>query len=148
MDLILGTDPDGDRLGLVVKEKDGSFTVLNGNETGSLFAEFILRKTEDVLTGFKYIGDKIKEYEQEGASFLFGLEESYGYLKGTYARDKDAVVAAMLAVELAAECKAEGITLTEHIEWVKTQWKRNKLLFTLNIRTKKRRKCFFFGVFK
>jgi phosphoglucomutase len=148
VDLILGTDPDSDRLGLVVKEKNGTFTVLNGNQTGSLLAEFILRKTkergmpknprivktivttelvreiakhygaetEDVLTGFKYIGDKIKAYESEGKTFLFGLEESYGYLKGTYARDKDAVVAAMLAAELAAECKAEGITLTERLE--------------------------------
>jgi phosphoglucomutase len=148
VDLILCTDPDSDRLGLVVKEKNGTFTVLNGNQTGSLLAEFILRKTkergmpknprivktivttelvreiakhygaetEDVLTGFKYIGDKIKAYESEGKTFLFGLEESYGYLKGTYARDKDAVVAAMLAAELAAECKAEGITLTERLE--------------------------------
>lgn len=147
VDLILGTDPDSDRLGLVVPEKDGGFTVLNGNETGSLLAEFILRKTkergmpknprivktivttelvraiaesygvitEDVLTGFKYIGDKIKEYESMGATYLFGLEESYGYLKGTYARDKDAVVAAMLAAELCAECKAAGITLTERL---------------------------------
>lgn len=147
-DLILGTDPDSDRLGLVVPERDGSFTVLSGNETGALLADLILRKTsergmprsprivktivttelvrkiaseygvvtEDVLTGFKYIGDKIKEYERSGKSFLFGLEESYGYLKGTYARDKDAVVAAMLAVELAAECKAEGITLTERLD--------------------------------
>ena len=142
-DLILGTDPDSDRLGLVVPEGDGSFTVLNGNQTGALLAELILRKTaekgmprdarivktvvttelvreiasaygvrvDDVLTGFKFIGDKIGEYERTGAAFLFGLEESYGYLKGGYARDKDAVVAAMLAAELCADCKAEGITL-------------------------------------
>ena len=71
--------------------------------------------TEDVLTGFKYIGDKIKEYECTGASYLFGLEESYGYLKGTYARDKDAVVAAMLAAELCAECKSAGIALSERL---------------------------------
>ena len=174
VDLILGTDPDSDRLGLVVKEKDGSFTVLNGNETGSLLAEFILRKTaergmpknprivktivttelvreiaaaygaetEDVLTGFKYIGDKIKEYEQVGASYLFGLEESYGYLKGTYARDKDAVVAAMLAVELAAECKAEGITLADRLQTVHEKYgyyKERLLSFTLQgIEGKKR----------
>ena len=166
VDLILGTDPDSDRLGLVVREKDGAFTVLNGNETGSLLAEFVLRKTaergmpndprivktivttelvreiataygvktEDVLTGFKYIGDKIKEYEQAGASFLFGLEESYGYLKGTYARDKDAVVAAMLAVELAAECKAEGITLADRLHTIHEKYgyyKEQLLTFTL-----------------
>ncbi len=147
VDLILGTDPDSDRLGLVVPEKDGSFTLLNGNQTGVLLAELILRKTkekgmpahphivktvvttelvrriadaygvqtEDVLTGFKYIGDKIKEYEAEGKTFLFGLEESYGYLKGTYARDKDAVVAAMLAAELCADCKAEGVSVSERL---------------------------------
>lgn len=146
-DLILGTDPDSDRLGVVVVEGDGSFTVLNGNQTGALLAELILRKTaqkgmprdarivktvvttelvreiasaygvrvDDVLTGFKFIGDKIGEYEREGASFLFGLEESYGYLKGSYARDKDAVVAAMLSAELCADCKAEGISLTERL---------------------------------
>ncbi len=166
VDLILGTDPDSDRLGLVVKEKDGSFVVLNGNQTGALLAEFILRKTsergmpkdprlvktivttelvreiglrfgvvtEDVLTGFKYIGDKIKEYERDGASYLFGLEESYGYLKGTYARDKDAVVAAMLAVELAAECKAEGITLAERLRSIYEAYgchKEKLLSFTL-----------------
>ena len=166
VDLILGTDPDSDRLGLVVKERDGSFAVLNGNQTGALLAEFILRKTkergmpknprivktivttelvreiglrygvatEDVLTGFKYIGDKIKEYEREGASYLFGLEESYGYLKGTYARDKDAVVAAMLAVELAAECKAEGITLAERLRSIYETYgyhKEKLLSFTL-----------------
>jgi len=147
-DLIFGTDPDSDRIGVVVKENDGTYTVLTGNQTGVLLSEYILRKskekgmpqnsriiktivttemvrkvacdygveTVDVLTGFKYIGDKIKEYETTGETFLFGLEESYGYLKGTYARDKDAVVAAMLICELAAECKQNGITLSEQLE--------------------------------
>lgn len=146
-DIILGTDPDSDRIGVVVRERDGGFTVLNGNQMGALLCEYILRKTAarglpprprivktivttemvrriadafgvetvDVLTGFKNIGDKIKEYEVSGESFLFGLEESYGYLKGTYARDKDAIVAAMLISELASECKREGITLTERL---------------------------------
>ena len=146
-DLIFGTDPDSDRIGVIVKENDGSYTVLSGNQTGVLLCEYILRKTKekgmpqnarviktivttemvrkvasdygvetvDVLTGFKYIGDKIKEYETSGENFLFGLEESYGYLKGTYARDKDAVVAAMLICELAAECKQMGITLSEKL---------------------------------
>ncbi len=148
VDLVFGTDPDSDRLGVVVPERDGSFTILNGNQTGSLLAEYILRKQSEkgmperprvvktivttelvtriaesygaevvnVLTGFKYIGDKIKEYESTGESFLFGLEESYGYLKGTYARDKDAIVAAMLVTELAAECKSLGITLSERLK--------------------------------
>ena len=147
-DVIIGTDPDSDRIGVVVPEKDDSFTVLNGNQTGVILAEYILRKnaekgmpkdprvvktivttemvrkvaeaygakTVDVLTGFKYIGDKIKEYEASGESYMFGLEESYGYLKGSYARDKDAVVAAMLVCEACAECKAEGITLSERLE--------------------------------
>lgn len=166
VDLILGTDPDSDRLGLVIPEKDGNFTLLNGNQTGVLLAELILRKTkekempahprivktvvttelvrriadaygartEDVLTGFKYIGDKIKEYESEGKTFLFGLEESYGYLKGTYARDKDAVVAAMLAAELCADCRAEGISVSERLRALYERYgysKERLLSFTL-----------------
>ena len=144
-DLVFGTDPDSDRIGVVVKTADGEFKVLNGNQTGMLLCEFILRKmtergtltkqhtvvktivtTEvvrkiaddygadviDVLTGFKFIGEKIKEFEQTGdRKFVFGLEESYGYLKGTYARDKDAVVAAMLICEMAADYKVSGKTL-------------------------------------
>lgn len=149
-DLIFGTDPDSDRIGVVVKTKDGHFEVLNGNQTGMLLCEFILRKLKergeltkehtivktivttelipkiaeeygasvvDVLTGFKFIGEKIKEYELSGArKFVFGLEESYGYLKGTYARDKDAVVAAMLICEMAADCAANGKTLSDALE--------------------------------
>jgi phosphoglucomutase len=145
-DIVFGTDPDSDRIGVVVKKADGSFAVLNGNQTGALLCEFILRtrknagtlpsegaviktivttemiravadgygvETIDVLTGFKFIGEKIKEFEAEGKfdKYLFGLEESYGYLKGSYARDKDAVVAAMLVTELAADLKAQGKTL-------------------------------------
>ena len=145
-DIIFGTDPDSDRIGVVARKADGSFAVLNGNQTGALLCEFILRKrkaagtlpsdgaviktivttemicaiddsynvkTINVLTGFKFIGEKIKEFEAEGKSdkYLFGLEESYGYLKGSYARDKDAVIAAMLITELAADLKAQGKTL-------------------------------------
>ncbi|MBE7055091.1 MAG: phospho-sugar mutase [Ruminococcaceae bacterium] len=145
-DIVFGTDPDSDRIGVVVRKSDGSYAVLSGNQTGSLLCEFILRKrkengtlpsegaviktivttemiravadsfgveTIDVLTGFKFIGEKIKEFEAEGKydKYLFGLEESYGYLKGSYARDKDAVVASMLVCELAAELKSQGKTL-------------------------------------
>lgn len=144
-DLIFGTDPDSDRIGIVVKTTDGDYKVLNGNQTGCILLEYILRKekengtlpkngavvktivtselvrriaddygivTLDVLTGFKFIGEKIKEFEKSGEhSFVFGLEESFGYLKGTYARDKDAVVAAMLICEAAADCKQRGMTL-------------------------------------
>ena len=145
-DIVFGTDPDSDRIGVVVRKSDGEYMVLNGNQTGSLLCEFILRKRQengtlpkecavvktivttemvravaesygaecaDVLTGFKFIGEKIKEYESAGKNdkFIFGLEESYGYLKGSYARDKDAVVASMLVCELAADLKAQGKTL-------------------------------------
>lgn len=147
-DLIFGTDPDSDRIGIAVPDKNGEYTLLSGNQTGALLADFILRKTcdkgmpknpkivktivtteltskiceeygaktVDVLTGFKYIGDKIKEYEKTEDTFIFGLEESYGYLKGTYARDKDAVVAAMLICEMAADCKERGISVLDYLE--------------------------------
>lgn len=145
-DLVFGTDPDSDRIGVVVRNADGGYEVLNGNQTGSLLCEYILRKSAeqgklpkratvvktivttemvreiaqsygasvtDVLTGFKFIGEKIKEFEANGEydRYMFGLEESYGYLRGTYARDKDAVVAAMLIAEMAADYKSMGKTL-------------------------------------
>lgn len=145
-DLVFGTDPDSDRIGVVVKTASDDYVVLNGNQTGSLLCEYILRKaketgtmpqnpvvvktivttemvraiaadfgaeTKDVLTGFKFIGEVIKNLEEAGhpESYLFGLEESYGYLRGTYARDKDAVVASMLICELAADYKSKGMTL-------------------------------------
>lgn len=148
-DIALATDPDSDRLGVAVKTKNGEYRLLNGNETGVLLCEFILRrlyekgalpknaaivktvvttemakklaedysvKVYDVLTGFKFIGDKIKRFEKTLESeFIFGFEESYGCLKGTYCRDKDAVVAAMLICQAAAECKASGITLDDRL---------------------------------
>lgn len=150
-DIVFGTDPDSDRLGVVVRNAVGEYVVLNGNQTGCLLCEYILRKakesgtlpadgavvktivtteavraiaadygieTIDVLTGFKFIGDQIKGFEDKGRTekFIFGLEESYGYLKGTYARDKDAVVAAMLICEAAADYKAKGMTLYEGLQ--------------------------------
>lgn len=149
-DLVLGTDPDSDRVGIAVKTADGEYAILNGNQTGMLMCEFILRKMKNdgslkpehtviktvvttetiskitesygiklcnVLTGFKYIGEKIKEYENGHDNiFLFGLEESYGYLKGTYARDKDAVVASMLIVQTAAYYKSCGKTLYDGLQ--------------------------------
>ncbi len=145
-DLVFGTDPDSDRIGVAVRKSDGSYFVLTGNQTGTLLCEFILRNMQkkeplskndvviktivtsemlravtdrygvtlcDVLTGFKFIGEKIKEFEENGnrQRFVFGLEESYGYLKGTYARDKDAVVASMLVCEMAADYFKQGMTL-------------------------------------
>jgi phosphoglucomutase len=149
-DLIIGTDPDGDRVGVVVKNREGEYVVLTGNQTGALLVEYILRtrqekdmlpanslmvKTivtsemgaviakkygvamENTLTGFKYIGDRIKHYEATGEKqFLFGFEESYGYLSGTYARDKDAVVAALLIAEMAAVYALEGLSLYEGLQ--------------------------------
>ena len=148
-DLIVGTDPDADRMGIMVKTPEG-YKPFTGNMTGMLLTHYILdarKKTgtlpadgfvvksivttemvrpmteeygvelRDVLTGFKYIGQQILRSEQSGkGSFLFGFEESYGYLCGTYARDKDAVSASMLICEMAAICKAQGVSLIDHLE--------------------------------
>lgn len=144
-DLIFGTDPDCDRIGLVVKEASGEYKVLTGNQTGLLLTHYVLSSLKetkklpndgvviktivttegarkiaedfgvelmDVLTGFKYIGEKIREFEDAGdKSYLFGFEESYGYLAGTFVRDKDAVIAAMLACEMALYYKKQGKSL-------------------------------------
>lgn len=146
-DVILGTDPDCDRVAIAVPDGDG-FVKLSGNELGCLLMDYILNarsKKKDipdgaivvrsivsspladkiaerynvtmkaVLTGFKYIGGEILELENKGQEqkFIFGFEESCGYLKGTYARDKDAVVASMLVCELAASLKLEGKTILD-----------------------------------
>ncbi|MBO4694796.1 MAG: phospho-sugar mutase [Clostridia bacterium] len=134
-DIVIGTDPDCDRMGIAVRDNEGKFVLLNGNQIGVLLANYImLRKKEegtlpkngavvktivttemarkvadaygattfDVLTGFKFIGEKIAEWEKSGEyTYLFGFEESYGSLVGTHARDKDAVVAAMMFAEMA-----------------------------------------------
>lgn len=144
-DIIVGTDPDADRVGAVVKTNDGEYVVLTGNMTGTLICEYICSQKKalgklpangaivstivssdltkeiakeyslayfDVLTGFKYIGQKIKEFETDNShSYVFGFEESYGCLSGTYARDKDAVVATMLICELCAYYKSRGMSL-------------------------------------
>lgn len=140
-DLLLGTDPDCDRVGAVVKNNEGKYIVLNGNQTGALLLDYIMTNSNlpengvviktvvtselgrviaerhgleaiDTLTGFKFIGEKIGEFEKtEEKRFIFGYEESFGYLKGTYARDKDAVVASMLIVEMAAFYKKRGMNL-------------------------------------
>ena len=144
-DVIIGTDPDCDRVGVVVKDSKGEYVVLTGNMTGALLTNYMLSQRKekgilpangavvktivttemirpiaaeygvklfDVLTGFKYIGEKIKQFEETGDyTFVFGFEESYGCLSGTYARDKDAVVASMLVAELTAFYKNQGKTL-------------------------------------
>ena len=148
--LILGTDPDCDRVGIVVKDDKGEFVCMTGNQVGVLLADYILSglteqgklpengaviksivstkmtkavcdsfgiKMVDILTGFKFIGEKIKEYEASGEhTFLFGFEESYGYLSGTHARDKDGVNASLLITEMAAYYNEKGMTLYDAME--------------------------------
>ncbi|WP_369546885.1 phospho-sugar mutase [Bacillus velezensis] len=144
-DILVATDPDADRLGIAVKNSEGKYTVLTGNQTGALLLHYLLSEkkkqgalpengvvmktivtselgravassfgldTVDTLTGFKFIGEKIKEYEKSGQyTFQFGYEESYGYLIGDFARDKDAIQAALLAVEVCAFYKKQGMSL-------------------------------------
>ena len=149
-DVILGTDPDCDRVAIAIPEGDG-YRKLSGNELGCLLLDYILKARsakgdipenavavrsivsspladriaqqygvtmKSVLTGFKYIGGEILELEQKGQQhrFVFGFEESCGYLKGTYARDKDAVVASMLVCELAAALKNEGKSILDALD--------------------------------
>ncbi len=150
-DVIFATDPDCDRIGVVIKDSRGEYISLTGNQIGILLTEFILRNkkingtlpnngaviktivttpmlypvakeygvnTYDVLTGFKFIGEKMTDFEENNYynRFLFGFEESYGCLAGTHARDKDAVVAAMLIAQMAADYKVQGMTLYEGLE--------------------------------
>lgn len=143
-DLVIGTDPDCDRVGVGVLH-NREYTLLTGNQTGALLVDFYLKfkkqslnpkstlvktivtndlgaeiarknglNVVETLTGFKYIGDQITKYEKTGENeFLIGYEESYGYLVGTYARDKDAVVASMLICEMAAYYKKNKMTLVD-----------------------------------
>ena len=143
-DLVLGTDPDCDRVGIAVKSGD-EYVLFTGNQTGAMLVNFILNmkkdklnskstviKTivtseigadiarkfgilvEETLTGFKYIGDKMNKYEADGSQeYVIGYEESYGYLVGTHARDKDAVVSSMLICQMAAWYKNQGKTLVD-----------------------------------
>ncbi len=147
VDLIIGTDPDCDRVGIVVKDSSGAYVTMTGNQVGVLLTHYILSGLQeegklpangaviksivstkmvraicddfgvelmDVLTGFKFIGEKIKEFEQNHShTFLFGFEESYGYLSGTHARDKDGVNACMLIAEMAAYYKAKNMSLND-----------------------------------
>ncbi len=146
-EIIIGTDPDCDRVGLIVKDQEGQFVPLNGNQTGALLLNYVLSSldkqgkipengavvktivtseigrdiaskynvtTFDTLTGFKYIAELMQKFEDAGDySFLFGYEESYGYLSGTFVRDKDAVIASMLICEMAAYYKRKGKTLLD-----------------------------------
>lgn len=149
VDLIIGTDPDGDRCGVVVRNGD-DYETLTGNQIGVLLLDYLITarreqgtlapnsaavksivsttmanaickangiKLFETLTGFKYIGEKIKEFLETGQyTFLFGFEESNGYLAGTYARDKDAVVASMLIAEMGCMYRTKGISLYQGIQ--------------------------------
>ncbi|MGG0237131.1 phospho-sugar mutase [Bacillus rhizoplanae] len=144
-DVLIATDPDADRLGVAVRNHDGKYQVLTGNQTGALMLDYLLTQkkeqgilptngvvlktivtselgrtiakaygldTIDTLTGFKFIGEKIKQYEASGEyEFQFGYEESYGYLIRPFCRDKDAVQSVLFACEVAAYYKAQGKTL-------------------------------------
>jgi phosphoglucomutase len=148
-DILIGTDPDADRVGVATKNNDGEFVVLTGNQVGALMLDYLIEakkktgrfnknltvlktivtseigrdiaeyhglQTIDTLTGFKFIGEQIHNFESDEREFLFGYEESYGYLVGDFVRDKDAVQASMLAAEVAAYYKQQGKTLYQGLE--------------------------------
>ena len=150
-DLVIATDPDSDRVGVMTRTKSGEFITISGNQMGALLLDYAISqrkllgklpeyaycvksivstdmaykiaesngiKLHDVLTGFKFIGETIKNYEKEGKAdgFVLGFEESYGYLLGTYARDKDAVEGAMMILEMTAYYKKQNMTLSDALE--------------------------------
>lgn len=150
-DLLLATDPDCDRVGIAVKDKNGEYVLLSGNQTGCLLLDYVCSKrtengtmptdpvmvktivttdlgeqiaakygvkTVNVLTGFKFIGEQIGYLEKEGKQdrYIFGFEESYGYLSGSYVRDKDAVDGAFLICEMFAYYKTKGISLLDKLD--------------------------------
>lgn len=155
-DLLIGTDPDADRMGAVVRTATGEYEILTGNQSGSLLVHYVLSQMKaagtlpangavvktivtselgaaiarhygatvfNTLTGFKYIGEKMDQFEKtQDYTYLFGYEESYGYLAGNYARDKDAVVASALICEAAAYYKRQGKTLIDVLEELYAQF--------------------------
>ena len=167
--LVVGTAPDCDRVGVAVRDKNGDYVPLTGNQLGCVLLDGLLKakkeagtlpkngvfiktivtselaravaqsygvETVEVLTGFKFIGEKIKEYEQTGEhTYLFGFEESYGYLVGTHARDKDGVVTCMLLAQTACGLAAQGKTLLDGLEDIYARlgyWKEKTISFTLS----------------
>ncbi len=147
-DLVIATDPDSDRVGVMTRDSSGGFVTISGNQMGALLLDYAIKarrekgtlpeyafcvksivstdmaykiakdngiKLHDVLTGFKFIGEVVKNYEAEGKAggFVLGFEESYGYLLGSYARDKDAVEASMMILEMTAYYKERGMTLSD-----------------------------------
>lgn len=144
-DLVLGTDPDCDRVGVAVKH-NGEFDLLTGNQIGALLVDYVLQHSNitdkttviktivtnelgaeiarkknltvlETLTGFKFIGEKMNQFEKDkSGEFLIGYEESYGYLAGTHARDKDGVVSSLLICDMAAYYKSQGLTLIDKLD--------------------------------
>lgn len=149
-DIIIGTDPDADRLGVMAKANTGDYQLITGNQLGALLVDYLLGsrqelgclpangvviktivtstmgsdiaakygiKSVNVLTGFKYIGEKIAQYEQDHSqTFLFGYEESYGFLAGDFVRDKDAVQISLLVAEMTAYYQTKQLTLLQRLE--------------------------------
>ena len=149
-DLIMGTDPDADRIGVLVKDEKNDYALLSGNQLGALLLDYILKMKKaynslpnnsiviktivtstmgvdiaarygvgyiDVLTGFKYIGEKIAQFQENNEhTFLFGYEESYGFLASDFVRDKDGVQIALITAEMALYYKSQGLTLTDRLE--------------------------------
>lgn len=162
-DIVIGTDPDCDRVGVVVRNRDGEYIGLTGNQVGALLVEYYLgalkaegrlphdaiviktivtselgaeiakhygAEVVNTLTGFKFICGKIREFEETGyGTFVFGYEESYGYLAGDFVRDKDGVIASMLICEMAAYYKSKGMTLYDALEdiWDRFGYYRDEL---------------------
>ena len=150
VDLIIGTDPDADRTGIVLKNSEGEYVTLSGNQVGVLLIDYVITAKKltgtmpehpavlkslvttemaraaavkngvecfDTFTGFKFLAEKIKQFETTGShQYLFAFEESYGYLAGDYARDKDAVTASMLIAEMAAYYRTKGMTLYDAMQ--------------------------------
>ncbi len=155
-DIVIATDPDADRMGIAVKDKNGNFNIISGNHIGAIIEYYLLSalkkknkipangavvktivttnlqddigaffgvKVFNVLTGFKYIGEKIKHFETDkNYQYLCGGEESYGFLVGTHARDKDAIVASMLIAECCAVLQKEGKNLDDYLTEILTQF--------------------------
>ncbi len=150
-DLVIATDPDSDRVGVMTRTPDGDFKTISGNQMGALLLDYAINarrergtlptdaycvksivstdmaykiatvngvKLHDVLTGFKFIGEVVKNYEAEGNTdgFVLGFEESYGYLLGAYARDKDAVEGSMMILEMTAYYKKRNMTLSDALD--------------------------------
>ncbi|MTB63958.1 phospho-sugar mutase [Streptococcus sp. zg-86] len=151
-DVLVATDPDADRLGVEIRQADGSYRNLSGNQIGALIAKYILEahkqagtlpanaalaksivSTElvtkiaesygatmfNVLTGFKFIAEKIQEFEEKhNHTYLFGFEESFGYLIKPFVRDKDAIQAVLIVAEIAAYYRSKGLTLADGIDQI------------------------------